>query len=185
MQEKEFQLRTALPAIIICTSAAISVSAPMNCFTSLGNVLFTFHVQGCSALVIVVVVVVGTLVVVLASFQHDNTSTSPNISGTDSACQPTKQPVQLTDKQTDGPSASGTQLPSCWVLFGFWAIKFVVLQLSVNVHTPTHTHTHNPSAPRCVGNFCNFKDTILPKVSAIVAQTKHFKSSAMASFIHI
>lgn len=123
----------------------------MNCFTSLGNVLFTFHVQGCSALVIVVVVVVvGTLVVVLASFQHDNTSTSPNISGTDSACQPTKQPVRQTDKQTDGPSASGTQLPSCWVLFGFWAIKFVVLQLSVNVHTPTQTHTHNPSAPRLV-----------------------------------
>lgn len=119
----------------------------MNCFTSLGNVLFTFHVQGCSALVIVVVVVVGTLVVVLASFQHDNTSTSPNISGTDSACQPTKQPVRQTDKQTDGPSASGTQLPSCWVLFGFWAIKFVVLQLSVNVHTPTHTHTH--TQPKC------------------------------------
>lgn len=81
MQEKEFQLRTALPAIIICTSAAISVSAPMNCFTSLGNVLFTFHVQGCFALVIVVAV--PFLVVVLASFQHDNTSTSPNISSTE------------------------------------------------------------------------------------------------------
>lgn len=69
----------------------------MNCFTSLGSVLFTFHVQGCSALVVVavaVVVVVAIVAVVLASFQCHNTSTSPKTSqATESPSQPAR-PVQ-------------------------------------------------------------------------------------------
>jgi len=101
-------------------------------------------------------------------WQHFNTTQHPNIS------------LRLIESLSQSVRQADTTVREAHEFYlVFWAIKFVVLQLSVNyIHTLTHTRTKCT----CVGNFCNFKDTF---VSAIVRQTRRNKCLEMISNLNI